>query len=91
MVEILANMKQSRFDTPDAVAAKLKKNEQYSKEKCCMTSHCAGDKHPLASGVQTLFVNASVAGTEDLPVQWPWLVDIELPKANHKPSKFLGS
>ena len=86
-VEKLANLKRSRFDKPDAVAAKLKRNERYSKAKCCMTSHCAGDEYPLDSGAQTLFVNASVAGTEDLPVQRPWLVDVELPKAIPKPSK----
>lgn len=46
------------------------------------TSHCSGDPNPLIYGSQTLFVNASIEGTEDRPIQPPWLVDLELPPAN---------
>ncbi|OQD68480.1 hypothetical protein PENDEC_c035G04348 [Penicillium decumbens] len=46
------------------------------------TSHCSGDPNPLKWGSQTLFVNAAIQGTEDLPIQPPWLVDLELPPAN---------
>ncbi|KAL2810027.1 metallophosphoesterase domain-containing protein [Aspergillus granulosus] len=42
------------------------------------TSHCTGDTNPLTAGSQTLFVNAAFEGTEDLPTQPPWLIDIEL-------------
>jgi Icc-related predicted phosphoesterase len=81
VVEKLAGLKQSRFDTLEAVEAKLKKMEHYTDERCCATSHCTGDANPLEWGAQTLFVNASITGTEDLPTQKPWLVDIELPRA----------
>ena len=81
MVEKLAGLKQSRFDTLEAVEAKRKKMEHCTHERCFTTSHCTGDANPLEWGAQTLFVNASIAGTEDLPVQKPWLIDIELPRA----------
>ncbi|CAG8941750.1 unnamed protein product [Penicillium salamii] len=50
-------------------------------EKLVATSHCPGDLHPLQRGSGTLFVNASVEGSEDLPIQPSWLVDLELPAA----------
>ena len=81
VIEKLANLKPSRFDTSDDAEQRTQRVERYKQERCCMTSHCAGDEFPLERGKQTLFVNAAVTGTEDLPVQWPWLVDVELPKA----------
>lgn len=35
----------------------------------------------MEKGASTLFVNAAVAGTSKIPVQAPWIVDIELPVA----------
>lgn len=46
------------------------------------TSHCSEDPIQLNYGSQTLFVNASIQGAGDLPIQPPWLVDIELPLAS---------
>lgn len=46
------------------------------------TSHCSGDPSRLEWGSQTLFVNASIDGTQILPIQSPWLVDLELPPAS---------
>ena len=43
------------------------------------TSHCSGDPNPLKWGSQTLFINASIEGAGELPIQPPWLVDLELP------------
>lgn len=81
VVEKLADLKESRFDTTEAVAAKLKKMEYYNQERCCRTSHCTGDTNPIEKGTQTLFVNASITGIEELLTQKPWLIDIELPRA----------
>jgi len=81
LVEKLAGLKPSRFDTQEDADQKLKKLERYNQDRCCTTSHCAGDEYPLKHGKQTLFVNASVSGTGDLPMQRPWLVDVELPIA----------
>ena len=81
VIEKLAGLKPSRFDTQEDAKQKVKKLEHYNQERCCTTSHCVGDEYPLKRGEQTLFVNASFSGSEDLPVQRPWLVDIELPRA----------
>ncbi|PYI08895.1 hypothetical protein BO78DRAFT_395199 [Aspergillus sclerotiicarbonarius CBS 121057] len=48
---------------------------------CYATSHCAGDPSPIQRGLQTLFVNAAIEGTEERPIQLPWLVDLDLPGA----------
>lgn len=42
-------------------------------------SLCEEGYTPLQAGSQTLFVNAAVEGTKELPVQPLWLVDLELP------------
>lgn len=80
-VENLSGLKASDFDTAETLDVKQKKNECYDREGCCATSHCSGDDEPLEFGQQTLFVNASILGTDDYPVQKPWIIDIELPKA----------
>ena len=72
----------SRFDAKEDVEQKLKKSKRYKQDRCCKTSHCVGDEHPLEYGKQTLFVNASISGTWGGQGQRPWLVDIELPKAH---------
>ncbi|KAL4929683.1 Metallo-dependent phosphatase-like protein [Aspergillus undulatus] len=43
------------------------------------TSHCTRDAGPLEKNSQTLFVNAAIEGSDGLPTQPLWLVDIELP------------
>ncbi|MCJ1483803.1 hypothetical protein MMC06_003971, partial [Schaereria dolodes] len=81
VIEKLAGLKPSRFGTQEDVERKSKKLERSSQDRCFTTSHCVGDEYPLEHGEQTLFVNASFSGSEDLPVQRPWLVDVELPTA----------
>ena len=81
-IDKLAGLKPSKFDTQEDIEQKTRKLRRYREERCCTTSHCVGDKYPLEQGTQTLFVNASISGSEDLPVQLPWLVDIELPRAS---------
>lgn len=48
---------------------------------CFPTSHCSEDPHPLKRGSETLFINAAMEGSQDLLIQPPWVVDIELPAA----------
>lgn len=55
---------------------------RYGKQRHCHTSHCHDDEFPLEAEKQTLFVNAAIKGGDDeLPVQFPWLVTLELPKS----------
>ncbi len=82
IVEKLSGFKQSKFDTAESKAQKLKKTEDCRQERCYTTSHCTGDANPLEFGRQTLFVNASIQSSEDEdPLQLPWLVELELPRA----------
>ena len=81
VIENFAGLKPSRFDTREDAEQKLKKLERYNQDRCCTTSHCVEDEYPLEHSEQTLFINASFFGSEDLSVQRPWLVDVELPRA----------
>lgn len=81
LVEKLAGLRPSKFDSEEDVQRKSEKVERYNRDRCCTTSHCTGDEHPLEQGKQTLFVNASFCGDEVDPVQKPWLVEVELPRA----------
>lgn len=82
VIEKLAGLEPSRFDTQEDVEQKYKTLERYRQDRCCLTSHCVEDEYSLEHGRQTLFVNASISGSEDRPVPRPWLVEIELPKVS---------
>lgn len=45
------------------------------------TNHCYSDRNPVEMGLQTVFVNAAIEGEEDLPIQPPWIVELDLPPA----------
>ncbi len=81
VVEKLSGFRQSKFDTIESKVQKSKKTDHYRRERCYTTSHCTGDANPLEFGGQTLFVNAAIQGTEEHPLQMPWLVELELPRA----------
>lgn len=82
VIEKLSGLTPAKFDTPEIKLEKEKKLKHYLQERCYSTSHCSGDSRPLEAENQTLFVNASIEGTEEQPVQLPWLVDLELLPAN---------
>lgn len=81
IIEQLSTLQEGKFDTPEDVKAKQEKVNKYAEHKFCHTSHCHGDKAALDIGKQTLFVNASIKGDEDMPIQPPWLVELDLRKA----------
>ncbi|KAJ5779281.1 hypothetical protein N7457_007001 [Penicillium paradoxum] len=54
------------------------------------TRHCIADPYPLKSGSRTLFVNTATSGIRDHPVQPPWVVDLELPRATRQ-TNFWGT
>ena len=80
-VEKLSGFKHCKFDTPESKEEKSKKEQYHRQQRCYATSHCIGDANPLEYGAQTLFINAAIQGTEEKPLQLPWLVELELPKA----------
>ncbi|KAH6962187.1 Metallo-dependent phosphatase-like protein [Ilyonectria sp. MPI-CAGE-AT-0026] len=82
LIENLSGLERSKYDDDDTALEKVNKSKASLKDRCCRTSHCSGDDNLLTNGKQTLFVNASIkGGTDDQPMQLPWLVDIELPPA----------
>ena len=81
VVEKLSGFRQSKFDTEESKGQKSQKTEHCRRERCYAISHCTGDANPLQFGAQTLFVNAAIQGTKEHPLQLPWLVEVELPKA----------
>jgi Calcineurin-like phosphoesterase len=82
VIETLAGITPSRFDTPGDLREKQINVDRYSQERCCATSHCTGDEHPIRKGEYTLFVNAALEGDGGLLTQKPFLVEIELAKAS---------
>ncbi|KAI1403371.1 ser/Thr protein phosphatase family protein [Hypoxylon fuscum] len=85
IIDKLSNITGTKYDTPISRTEKLRKAEQYTKRGYCISSYCKGDCDPLEQGVHTLFVNAAIEGiTNELPIQRPWIVDIDLPLA-HQP------
>lgn len=82
VIEMLNTLLPGKYDTPENVALKEEKLVRYGKQRHCHTSHCHDDELPLEAEKQTLFVNAAIKGGDDkLPVQFPWLVTLELPKS----------
>lgn len=82
VIEKLSNLKKGRFDDSETAESKADKAQVYASNGYCSTSHCWDDAHPLVPGSQTLFINAAIEGRDDeMPIQPPWIVDIELPKA----------
>ncbi|KAI0879908.1 Metallo-dependent phosphatase-like protein [Annulohypoxylon maeteangense] len=83
VIETLRGFRYSKVDEDKTEAASEKQNKTRlcTEGICRYTSHCIGDHNQLLGGSQTLFVNAATQGDEEYPVQLPWLVNIELPKA----------
>lgn len=81
-VEKLSGITPSRFDNAELKEEKIQRSQYHRQQRCYATSHCTEDAHPIEFGAQTLFVNAAIQGADDNAPQLPWLVDIELPKAN---------
>ncbi|KAI0437573.1 ser/Thr protein phosphatase family protein [Xylaria telfairii] len=80
VIDKLSNITGTKFDTPESRAKKRYNTEQYIQQGYRATSHCTGDQIRLEHGVHTLFVNVAVEGiTNELPLQPPWIVDINLP------------
>ena len=79
VIENLSSFKHTQFDDEESKSQKSQKEQQYRSERVCFTSHTAEDARNLEYEKQTLFVNAAIQGTEECPLQLPWLVDIDLP------------
>lgn len=83
LIKNISSLRRLKFDDDGTALEKANKAKACIEDRCCRTSHCAGDDNTLTKGKQTLFVNASIKGDEDdQPMQLLWLVDIELSPAH---------
>jgi len=57
---------------PEAIGQRTSKENRYPKE----------NKIPLKFGEDTLMVNAAIMNLQYRPMNAPWIVDLDLPKAN---------
>ena len=76
VVESLSGLRVKKFDDQDVVDEKTARKAAYDQKGCVEATDLA-----LQRGKQTLFVNAAIEGLEEGQQQWPWMVDIELPRA----------
>ncbi|KAI0393751.1 ser/Thr protein phosphatase family protein [Xylariaceae sp. FL0594] len=83
LIDKLSNLIPTQFDEPDMVEEKARRRSECAQRGYCSTSHCSTDASPLRPNKQTLFINASIEGSNDvLKSQPPFLIDIELPATN---------
>ena len=81
LIDKLSGFMHTKFDTPEIREQKRRKRLSFQRKRCYATSHCIGDAHTIELGAQTLFVNAAIQGTEEHPLQMPWLVEFELSRS----------
>lgn len=75
VVESLSGLREGKFDTPERLAEKKAKLEQYDRGGSCKFAGAL-------SCDQTLFVNAAIEGPEEKKQQHPWFVELELPRSD---------
>lgn len=81
IIEKLSGFEHPKFDRPESKMEKSKKAQYRRQQRCYATTHCIGDANPLEHGAQTIFINAAIQGTEEKPLQLPWIVELELRKS----------
>ncbi|KAL3608620.1 hypothetical protein FPOAC2_03625 [Fusarium poae] len=70
-----------RYSTSELMVAWQEENRKMSiaDATAVPTKHCKGDELAITRGVDTLFVNAAIQGSDDIPFHHPWLVELDLP------------
>ncbi|KAF2765318.1 ser/Thr protein phosphatase family protein [Teratosphaeria nubilosa] len=75
VLENLAGLQPRKFDKPERREEKATKAKEYEDRRYCLAAET------VESGAETLFVNAAMQGTNDHPMQLPWLVQLQLPRS----------
>ncbi|VUC30834.1 unnamed protein product [Clonostachys rosea] len=78
-IESLQSLALRKSDDEDTADAKKKRLEKMLSQGLCDTTRCSRDVAGIQKGSDTLFVNASIQPAAGKPLQFPWLVDLELP------------
>lgn len=81
VIESLSSLKPSRFDSEKDLAEKRSKNEAYHAAGAVRAS-LRHEANLFDQSQQTLFVNASIESSDGGSCQLPWVIDIDLDKAN---------
>ena len=83
MVDTLATLRPSKWDTPQDIAEKGTRLRSLRAAGYRATDHCMSSRgeRPIVPGKTTLFVNAAVESIEEEEAQLPWVIDIDLPAA----------
>ena len=79
LVEKLANLRPSKWDTEESVREKEEKIGRLRGEGCVRVACGEGETCEVRKGERTLFVNAALMGEEGVLDQLPFLVEIDLP------------
>lgn len=80
LVESVASLRTTKFDTPESYGEKAARREKYDEQGCCTITQ------PLDHN-QTLFVNAAIEGPADGLQQHPWVVELDLPRYEEESSR----
>ncbi|KAK0671902.1 Metallo-dependent phosphatase-like protein [Cercophora samala] len=84
-VESLSTLFRSKKDNQGEANAKAAKLQRLRNIGYAKTSHCAGDRHPIELGRNTLCVNAAIQPYgRGKHKQQPWVVEMELPAAKER-------
>ena len=81
VVERLSTLQKGKFHAPEDIIRKEEKVRAYTEQNFCRASHHYACGIGTEEAKQTLFINASIKGDEDMPIQLPWMVDLNLQRA----------
>jgi hypothetical protein len=68
-------------DDEETRRRKEARTQVFLEDGCCSVGLGTGDDSPFEAGKETLFVNAAILDRRYMPVQFPWLVELDLPRA----------
>jgi Icc-related predicted phosphoesterase len=79
VIEALSTLRARKFDSIEDVKTTKRRKARYERQ-----GYCDAVNLGLEDGVHTLFVNAAIEGESELEQHLPWVVDVELPRANEE-------
>jgi Icc-related predicted phosphoesterase len=79
VIETLSTLQAKKFDSPEDVEEKKARQAKYDAQ-----GYCDALNMGLKDGMQTLFVNAAIEGEAEDDKHLPWVVEVELPRAQEE-------
>ncbi|KAL4723623.1 hypothetical protein ACLX1H_009263 [Fusarium chlamydosporum] len=78
-IGVLDRQSSRRFERLRVAWQKENRRMRIEDARVVPTKHCQEDELPIVRKTHTLFVNAAVQGSKDIPFNYPWLVEFDLP------------